>query len=158
MVAGIGGLYQLTQLNADFHILADSGFCDVDGILKTTEKFLTQIEEEYLQGSGSVRAATFVACRQAAEWGMKVLGSYRRLTVGFDRKSPRHRKRLIDVACLLNNFKVSNGQGNQISIVYSGCDNFVFDTDSDTDDECYTTFLQVNNYFEDDEVECDENI
>ena len=59
----------------DLHILADSGFCDVDGILKTTEKFLTQIEEEYLQGSGSVRAATFVACRQAAEWGMKVLGS-----------------------------------------------------------------------------------
>ena len=51
MVAGIGGLYQLTQLNPDFHILADSGFCDVDGILKTTEKFLTQIEEEYLQGS-----------------------------------------------------------------------------------------------------------
>ena len=47
MVAGIGGLYQLTQLNPDFHILADSGFCDVDGILKTTEKFLTQIEEEY---------------------------------------------------------------------------------------------------------------
>lgn len=80
MVAGLGGLYQLTQLNPEFNILADSAFCPVNGIIKTTESFLRSIEEEYANGFGLARAATFVACRQAAEWGMKVLGSYRRLT------------------------------------------------------------------------------
>ena len=114
MVAGLGGLYKLTQRNPSYNVLADSAFCVVAGILKTTDKFLREIEEEFQSGHSSVRAATFVAARQAAEWGMKVLGSYKRLVTGFDRKSPAYRKLVIDVACLLNNFKVSNGQGKLI--------------------------------------------
>ena len=96
------------------------------------------MDYEYENEYGIPRAKEFVQCRQAAEWGMRTIGLYKRLSCKplptLRPGSDKMRKLLINTAVLLNNYKVSHGQGSQISTVYLQGDN----------DEAMEEYIELN--------------
>ena len=65
-MAGLGGMYIKCMQNPGYNLLADSGFSAVDGLIRTTNKFLEDIDDEYNNEYGSAKSINFVQCRQAA--------------------------------------------------------------------------------------------
>ena len=106
-VAMSGGLLEKLNCLPQHNLVGDSAFANTDGMLRMTDAAVCS----YIYGD---QLRSF---RQISEWGMRIF-QLPRLHVTMPLGNNVLRQAILMCSVLINNFKVNNGQHNQVTATF----------------------------------------
>jgi hypothetical protein len=107
MVAMSGGMLDKLKLLPQYHLVGDSAFAHTQGMMRMTDINVRR----YIYGD---QLRSF---RQISEWGMRIF-QLPRLHVTLPLNNNTLRQAILMCSVLINNFKVNNGQKNQVTVTF----------------------------------------